>query len=147
MTEKPFHSGPPPSGERSSNEKSSTTVSGVAILWHAIHMGLACAVFIFTPLFLAPVCLEIYEEFGIDLPKVSQLFLAWSDMLIKTMILLVPPIVATLLSIEFGLYYLSPEKGKRPLSLLWWLILIFALIFVLVAILLPLAPIVTSLSA
>ena len=98
-------------------------------------------------MFLAPVCLEIYEEFGIDLPKVSQLFLAWSDMLIKTMILLVPPIVATLLSIEFGLYYLSPEKGKRPLSLLWWLILISALIFVLVAILLPLAPIVTSLSA
>lgn len=144
MTENPFHSGPPASGERFPSEKSSM-VSVAAILWHAIRLAFACTIFIVAPIFIAPVCCEIFEEFGIELPKISQLFLAWSDKLFKTMILSMPSIVAILLAIEIGLFHLPAENGKRLLSSLWWLLLVFALVFILVAILNPLLVVAASL--
>jgi len=141
MTENPFQSGPPSIGEAPSRK-----IRWASIFWQFIRFGFACFVFIVVPIFIAPSLYNMFEEFGIELPGTTQLFVALADKLTETMVLSVPLIFVMLLGIELGIFHLPNTRGGRLVSLIWWMLLVSVLVFHLVAISMPMVSIISGLT-
>jgi len=140
MTENPFQSGLPSSGSDDSVPKK---VSTAAIVRHAVRLGIGCGLLIAVPFFLAPQLWILIEEFGIESPKTTQLFMALADKACRSAFLYVPFTVLALLSIEVAVHLQPNRKAKRLVNIFWSLCLFATFVFIAIAALNPIASIIS----
>ena len=76
------------------------------------------------PVFVAPGFKDMFEEFGIDLPLVSQYVVHFSNLAVSLSFAFIPLCILAFTSIEFGLFNLPRSRSKTLINIVYWLILI-----------------------
>jgi hypothetical protein len=121
-------------------------VSFSAIANHLARFSLAACILILVPLLFVPRFSDLFEEFGIELPLVTQLLIAISKQINMFALIYVPLAIVSLLVIE-TLMFLMPKSFYRTLvSLAIWLLLLTILIVGSLALLLPIRAISSGLA-
>jgi len=77
------------------------------------------------PIFVVGNIAMMFEEFGIELPLLTQLILRFSSMATQTWFLFLPVCLCVFAGIELSLFKLSHSKFKALLNVAYWLALIF----------------------
>ena len=81
----------------------------------------------FAPVFILPKLQTLFEEFGLELPTITQLILQLSHLASTTAILFLPFTLGFLAAVEIGLYSIPSGKWKTLLNIAYWLALILVI--------------------
>ena len=76
------------------------------------------------PVFVAPGFKDMFEEFGIDLPLVSQYVVHFSNLVVSLSYVYLPLCVLAFASIEFDLFNLPSSRSKTLINDVYWLVLV-----------------------
>ena len=76
------------------------------------------------PVFVAPGFKDMFEEFGIDLPLVSQYVVHFSNLAVSLSFAFIALCILAFTSIEVGLFNLPRSRSKTLINIVYWLILI-----------------------
>ena len=76
------------------------------------------------PVFVAPGFKDMFEEFGIDLPLVSQYVVHFSNLVVSLSYVYLPLCVLAFASIEFDLFNLPSSRSKALINVVYWLVLV-----------------------
>ena len=128
MKSNPFE-GPAANGKSPQPDQEITDArfSSIVVAMHFVRIALACCVFIFLPLFVIPYCVEIYEEFGIELPAITLALIAFSSIWQRYFWITIPLTFAVSIGLEIAILRISNRSIQMIASLLYWLALIFLL--------------------
>ena len=86
------------------------------------------------------------EEFGVDLPVLSQLVISLSDKAFKLSFVFIPFVILISIMVELGLLSIPRGAIRRILNKLSWLVLFLAIILLAVALGIPLIQIMEGLT-
>ena len=93
---------------------------------HNVFRGLLAFFFIgYVPVFIVPGFKEGCEEFGIELPLVSQYVVRFSNLVEGLSYVYLPLCVLAFASIEFGLFNLPGSRSKTLINVVYWLCLLY----------------------
>jgi hypothetical protein len=92
--------------------------------------------------FLVPGLQKTFEEFGIELPVLSQLLMSLSDQAIKLSFVFLPVVILVSIMAELGLLSIPRGAVRKTLNKLAWLVLLLAIILFAVALGIPLIQII-----
>ena len=96
---------------------------------HNVFRGLLAFIFIgLLPVFIVPEFKDMFEEFGIDLPLVTQNVFQFCNLATRFSYVFLPLSFLAFASIEFGLFNLSSSRSKILINVLYWLILILTVV-------------------
>ena len=124
MQENPFTS-PETTAEAVAADQSKTLLGRGFEVAHNVFRGLLAFLCIgYVPVFIVPGFKEGCEEFGIDLPLVSQYVVRFSNLVVSLSYVYLPLCVLAFASIEFGLFNLPSSRSKTLISVVYWLVLI-----------------------
>ena len=101
----------------------------------------------FAPVFILPKLQTLFEEFGLELPTITQLILQFSHLASTTAILFLPFILGFLAAVEIGLYSIPSGKWKTLLNIVYWLALILVISLAFSSLMIPYNQIIRGLSA
>lgn len=97
-------------------------------------------------LFFIPEFEKMFEEFGIELPGLSQLVISLSDKAIKLSFVFLPFVILISIMAELGLLAIPRGAIRRIFNRLAWLVLLLAIILFAIAMGLPLIQIMEGLT-
>lgn len=116
-----------------------------------LNSGLRIVVWLFVLvggfLFVIPKFKEMFEDFGIELPVLSQLVITLSDKAIKLSLVFLPFVILVSITAELGLLSIPRGAIRRILNKLAWLVLLLAIILLAVVLGMPLIAIMEGLMA
>ena len=92
---------------------------------HNVFRGLLAFIFIgLLPVFIVPEFKDMFEEFGIDLPLVTQYVVQLCNLATRFSYVFLPLSFLAFASIEFGLFNLPRSRSKTLINIVYWLILV-----------------------
>ena len=110
-----------------------------ATLHSILRLAVGLCALLLTPFILMPRFLRLWEEFGIAMPRLTQLLLALSDKAIKCGLLYIAPTLILLIGIEIMALALPKNRIRLVFNLLVWSVLTALVLFIVVAIAAPMA--------
>lgn len=89
-------------------------------------------------MFVTPEMMNMFEEFGIELPGLTQFVIAMSDRMIKFWFVVLPGAAFMAMGAEAILFFLPQGSNRRILNWIYWLVVVVIVGFFLAAIVIPL---------
>ena len=103
---------------------------------------------------VAPICLAqilnlkaLFEEFGVELPVLTQWVIQFSDLASSFSFLFLPLAFVVFAGIEFGIYSIPSSFWKTLVNIVYWLALVLVIGFVGFSLVMPLIATVSGLTA
>ena len=116
------------------------------LLPHFLRATFACFVLIVVPHLVTPYLFSMIEEFGIDTPRILQMYSWFCDILMKFSFVSIPLTLAAILGLEYFVYQCPNDRFRSSISILTTLFLIGLVIVIVVIFLLPVLAIIHGLS-
>ena len=113
---------------------------------HSLSRGLL-AFFFFgvAPVFIVPALTDMFEEFGIELPLMTQLVIQYSNRVGIFALLFLPFALGIFAGIELVISFIPAGTSKKLINIVYWLALILAIGFAVLSMAIPLFSIATGL--
>lgn len=118
--------------------KPDSRFSTKALLNSVLRIFVGLLVFVGGFLFLIPELQLTFEEFGVDLPLLSQMVMSLSERAISISFVFLPVVIVLLIVAEIGLLSIPNEAIRKILNILAWLVLFVAIILFALALGIPL---------
>lgn len=128
------------------NEKSSSAVSGIAIVNTVGKTILWTSLLVFVPFVLVPHAQELFEEVGIMLPAITEAIIGVTSYARKFWFIFFPIALIAPLTLEVNILLFAPRGAKFWLNLWSWISLLVISLIVALGIFLPMAQITAALS-
>ena len=114
-----------------------TDVRAIEIL-HSVFRGLfAFFCFGIGPIFIVPVFKRWFEEFGIELPSITEWVIQLSGQAIQLVVLYLPLAIGVFAGAELSILTIRSSGWKRRANIVYWLILAFAIGFMCLSLAIP----------
>ena len=98
------------------------------------------------PAFIIPALTELFEEFGVELPTVTQFVIQYSHVVRQYSFVVLPIMFVLLAGIEFGFFAIPSGKLKTIGNLAYWLFLILVIGLAFTSLMIPLSRISAQMS-
>lgn len=145
MKSNPFES-PSPKIDSPQSETEPKGVSFPAIAIQLIRLSLACCIFFIVPLFVAPRCNDLFQEFGIELPVITRTYFSICSLLQTYFWIYFPLALAIVIGIEIAVHKIPLRTIPIVVSLLYWLLLLLLLVATVAALWTPYQSVVSGLA-
>ena len=103
------------------------------------------ALLVLVPFLLLPHCLRMFEEFGIELPKLTQLTFAVSDIILKIGFVYVIVAIPVIVAWQLVLFFANGTRGSK-LVVVDWILISIATVILVISVGIPIAAIVSGLT-
>ena len=144
MTENPFAAHQSPEG---SKLKPKTSPRNVEFFHNALRGLIAFLCLGFVPVFIMPIFINMFEEFGIELPGLSILIVNFSSRARMFWIVFLPFSLCAFAGIEFGLFAMPKGTLKTLANVAYWIALICVIGIVCLSLAIPCIAIINGLMA
>ena len=117
-------------------------------IFHSTFRGvLAFLCFGIGPIFVVPVFKHWFEEFGIELPSITEWVIQRSQKAIQRVVLFLPLAPMVFTGAELSILTIRSSLWKRRANIVYWLILAFAISFMCLSLAIPCYSILEGLNA
>ena len=104
------------------------------------------ALLVLVPFLLLPHCLRMFEEFGIELPKLTQLTFAVSDIILKIGFVYVIVAIPVIVAWQLVLFFANGTRIGSKLVVVDWILISIATVVLVISLGIPIAAIVSGLT-
>ncbi|MEM7456204.1 MAG: hypothetical protein AAF456_17795 [Planctomycetota bacterium] len=117
--------------------KENRSSQGLLIANAIVRFLVFAFLFVGTVFFGTGEAIQMFEEYEISLPAITQMFFEITEPARRFSIFIIPLLLGLWIGLEFLVISIPREKGRRTFNILIWLLLLFALAVIAVALLIP----------
>ncbi len=104
------------------------------------------ALLVLVPFLLLPRCLRMFEEFGIAIPKLTQLTFAIGDIILQWVFFYVIVAIPAIVAWQLVLFFLNGRRICSKLVVVDWIIISIATLILVISLGMPIAAIISGLN-
>lgn len=132
----------------STNLQCSNDVASFGFLFLIVIRSLIwIGLLVLTPLLLLPRCQRMFEEFGIAIPKLTQLTFAFGDSILMYGFIYGVVAIPVILAWQLVLFFLNGRRIGSQLVVVDWVLISIATVFLVISLGMPIAAIASGLNS